>query len=179
MNKMRPLNPRKEGGRISRFNAQENHMTKFKAFAAVAVTAAVLMFPFCQPARAIVPLGIKADPIYTQPLNASSPDVFQATATFSTAGYNQLLAWSGSLSYVVLAYNISCYNAATTAVSFCQSDNKPLDVVSSTKTLAALTGSVNVDYNPFGIVKSSAGASLGLNLSNTGPCGIDLIYTTK
>jgi len=130
------------------------------------------------PAAALMPLGTSADPVITQAVPGTRA-VVSVSSNVSVAGYNAIAPQAGaSLAYVVLAYNVSCTNVGTVGFAFAQTDNKLADLITSTKTVSS-GGDINVDLNPFGVFKSSAGASLGINLNNAGPCGVDLTYTTQ
>lgn len=145
---------------------------------AVAAALAALSLFVPRPAAAIVAGGTVADPVFVQQV-AGLGTVVSVSSNVATLGYNRIVAASASLSYAILAYNVSCTNVNTTAVSLAQTNNALANLITSTKTLSANGGSVNVDYNPFAIAVSSAGASLGINLNNVGPCGVDLTYITR
>ena len=166
MNKQRPFNPRKEGGRFLQTQEAQT-MRTIKSIIAAAAIAVGIVFSATAPARAAIP-G-----------NSDAFELRVATKNVAAAGYTALVPASGSLAWVVLGYQVNCTNAATTAIAFCQSNNAAANVITSTKTVAANGGNLQMDPQPFSIFTTSAGAALGINLGNAGPCGVDIQYTYK
>lgn len=144
----------------------------------VAAAALAALSFVASPAAAIVPGGTVADPVIVQQV-AGLGTVVSVSSNVATTGFNRIVAASGSLAYAILSYSISCTNVNTTAVAFAQTNNALANLITSTKTISANGGLASLGYNPFAVAASSAGASLGINLNNDGPCGVDLTYITR
>lgn len=141
----------------------------------------VALVALASPSFALLPAGTSTDPLSVHQVISNS-SVKTATATVTGPGYTRLVIASAIPNGAQIdQFGVTCATATSVgaAFAFASSDNLPTSILSSTKTVSQAGSQYISPFVPYGIISSSAGASLGLNLAGAGPCAIDMVYEVK